>query len=626
MLTILLTAAAPVKMMPIKSATPFRGEISFEAYNCEKIQNTYLVQFAPTNMCLEDEDTPIDSKPITAVLLQDLKATRHQGFKCSIWETLRAYDCGMFSHVTPFVSMNRDRAVHLNEEACQKAVNDGLLWTKNDYVKVKKRGVTHVHFNTKGDNWISQGGKGACYGESHVNEEGYMLRTALITVRWTLRVTEVAIINQDNKLRVEQEPLLLPCKLKEKSCYANEARYIWSNKPNEQCTAAVVNTFKAIEIKKQGKTIISGTNGDMIRLEVKGPVQLCGKNVLETNVQDIFVTTDLKADTWARQRPEFGPEAIQEYIADREQFLAHHIAGQLRQELKEDTMGRCIKHMKLRFRLTHRPDSQEKDVWQMGNGVFGKNAKHAFYVFSCSPVNVTPRLTNTCYEDLPVTDISTNEDWFMDPTSNMLAKKSISKKCNDKLPDIFKSEENKWIAVGTDINEVRAPTTFRQHTRADEDLSITSGLFGHNVLINLTANSHIRDTIQGMNTELTNIIKQKIDHNTLYSRTGLGEVENLAGEAVSKIWPSNFFKSIKTWINDKMELLTIIVVTVLIILLIMLMMYLNCCTMCRNILQQRHHVQQRNEQLNAFELRPMIQQPTAPATLPSLTHLNLNKI
>ena len=460
-------------------------------WDCSEPESIRKIAFNNKDNC--DAKQQIRSiKNVSLTLLQHTTSTKHKGFSCSLMETKRIFQCGMFDHAAVWTTKSYfDVPREITKRECAELRRSGEFKDDAGTIRrVKTDGTTILNYDLAGRTW-NEGTDLNCQGQDFVLD-GQTLHSAVIHVQQTFTIEEDTIIAEKNIISSKSKGVYLPCAETDRSCVMKDRTYIWEIDPKNTCEFRMTRQFQATWIEAEdGRAVVMSSDGSLIRLVIDNELIKCGHKIFRTNYPGLFLTkTEKNTDyDWKRIDPE--DVSIQAYIANRDDFVYHIITHRLREEFQEVIATACKEfHNAERFRFLALQSEPGLASWVMGNGTFATVGGETMFVYTCQQVVATPRKTKNCYQALPVNVIAPqnfdprNRTWFVEPNSRRLTSEGIQIPCSDVMAPNMKTTDNRWIAYGQSVQYVEAPgfhqmdfnwTEIKQRLEKNQPLNFPKG-------------------------------------------------------------------------------------------------------------------------------------------------------
>ena len=557
------------------------NEPRLQAFNCSKVRGTRHIAYNGKNHCT-NIDTNVRVQNVSITLLQDTQTSHHEAIRCTLTETKRVSDCGMFSHITPIYHLSHDnKKLPMSHEACRKANEQGLLYTtKNVDEKVLQVGNTYLNYDQIGGSWIDHG-KGQCAGGKFWSN-GKQLTSAVVNIQWHLSIEKVNLTWRFNDLSVEQERLSLPCHINAKACVTKDATYVWKKPLNfaNACPAAKMTSFKGVEITSQSGTLIKSTDGSMVRFHKKHPSRLCGRRVWETEMDRVYMLYTLgNEDMWATARVDLAADMLQEYIADRDDFVLHQARHEIKEEFAKAMQSQCIMDKELgeTYPILSGPAAQTRSIWSVKEGMFAKHAAEAYYVFRCEETSVVPRQTELCYDSLPVSGLDQQQLLFLQPMSRLLTKTASVVPCSKALQNTYRARNGKWISSTRSPKYTEEPHSY-SITENIKEFDLDAGLLNEHVIDDIAKHQTFEQIASALPSELSHLILNAEDPKQMRTSREMAMIH----DNVKKL-TSSLFSPITAWIwQQEKWIATVLGLVIAIIVTIIACKLLSISERCTN--------------------------------------------
>ena len=440
-------------------------EPTLTAYDCAETTDMRNIQYHKEKTCINEDELYTHQRNISAIVIQDTEHEDIPAYECKFRRSNSYFHCGMFSHMTPVNYLNTAlEETKLPANECRRAKELGYLRLNGEDHVVQKEGLSTLHLETRGGTWLS-GGSVTCWGESFLTNSGHRFGSGVEYVMISLEITKITLQLHKGKLHIKNRRQAVPCRKAEEFCETRKSTIYW-NYNDKQCSAAMINKFKGLELVDQKQQrVIHSTDGNFIRLIIHDEKELCGHQVYATNLENIYLiyANHENATAWANTQFTFDPISVQTYIADRDDYILSQLHKEITDVYAQVSNHRCIADhiLKARYPLLMRAPAQAAKTWQIEDNLFAKHAGKSFYTFRCQKVNVIPRAATVCYNRLPVY-YKTEETsrFFLDPDTHILHKKASIIPCPEVMFDKYQDNSGRWIAADKTPFHTMAPNSF----------------------------------------------------------------------------------------------------------------------------------------------------------------------
>ena len=516
-LIILITITYGTSALDLDEHLPWAkgNEPIFTAYDCNDVKEHRLVQYEEGKTCLNKQEMYHSVRNRRAVIIQDSDHLDFPAFRCSATQTRKVYDCGWESYTSP---LNWYEAYEVNmdisKEECKRAILLGEFQTEDGNIRrINGTGTTVIEAEVTGNSWTDSG-KVYCRGGKYEHPQGDLIQ-AVVTLYIKFKIEAVTLKAYDGELRVAQEHQILPCLGIDRGCKGKGAEAYYWHHPKSICSASIAAEFVGTEYRRDdGKTFLKASDGEMIRLEIRGRKVVCGKHLYSTNIEAVYVSyaSITQVKLWAKGQVDMDLKMMQSYIADRDDFIIHQTQAELEAVYAEATHHRCISDddMKTRYPLLDAPmGTTTQQAFQLMDDIFAMDAGAAYFVFRCQKRKVTPRATGNCWEKLPVKGVDNNRNYFLDGRTKMISWTANWVNCPEMMHKVYKDDKGKWIE-GSKIPRYAKPPSYHKvrDPLLQVDYDITGGVVSRFNLKDVeTRATHLNDK-EAMMTELINVIKK----------------------------------------------------------------------------------------------------------------------
>ena len=449
---------------------------NIEAWNCDVPKDIMSQSYSQEENCGKIDDAPKRGRPITATILQEERRRRHKGQACSILETRINLYCGLFSHSTVLINLNRynvPRKVSYDE--CKNMIEKNTFVDETGVAHdINKQGLSTLAYVPSGSTWRSSNGGTHCQGEDvFINNKKYSGVVTQVQLVIRIQEEEIWYDPEENKLTTHFTEKVLPCEEDDKHCITQEHTFLWTVDPDSKCMFAKTRVFRGNEFTtSSGQTVILATDGSMNRFVKKGEITRCEETLYTTANPRIFVQIEEEKDYDKTQwRDIHASEASMiMYVQHREEFLFYAITSQMRKEFHQVLLEDCKRQHKLN-KLVFYAEHSEPGVqtWSMGNGTFGTMAGDIIYTYECQKEIVYPRRTDRCYQGLPV-QRNVFGNWFVEPITHRLTKEGIVIPCTNLFQSKFRTIDGRWVTGGKNVVWATPPSNEKYNDESLADI------------------------------------------------------------------------------------------------------------------------------------------------------------
>ena len=439
----LATDAAPAQVA--------QDNVRFRAVDCEhaKVTDAYA---AHQQVDCENDTTNVKANLIGYTLVEKFVADSAPGFRCVLAYSRTAYECGMFSHL----ALGGLPTYHVPQ---QVSVTDCRKWSETKEATFFGRrypieidGVNIISVATTGDLEYSNS-EYTCQGVTEkVGEK--TIRKAFVTTQIDLTITPVNFKIRDHRVYSPPDHVVTRCHAMTSGCEEGDRTYVWSIDhlvPDESCQIQVVKAYvgRLIYNNNDPPAFVDETNKFYITLHET--TRVCDVNAYVTAYDRLLLvlTSDLEQHQLGQSKS--SAPRLTAWVSSRDDYLAYYAEVLTQQRLDRDHRSRC---------LTRRSSQHREPGLHHQDGLnYVLNAGEITYHIACTRTSVTPRATEACYEDMPVS--AKQGPRYMEPTTRLLKRHSPVAPCFSHLPASFQAEDQHWYSMSPHLTLAAPPSSHR---------------------------------------------------------------------------------------------------------------------------------------------------------------------
>jgi hypothetical protein len=267
------------------------------------------------------------------------------------------------------------------------------------------------------------------------------------------------------------------CKLSDGRCHTGQSQLIYQT-PSETCDLVLLKTTTFYEIQGERPRYTAPTalslpaytdeknstrvenmeyentpmvlmtpgNQDTLRFVRKGVLRKCNHQVFSTNYDHLFVSTD-QVPT-AKRSIEATDIKLTQFVTNKMDYLYHSNLALIEDIYRDTILRDCqIKRELLRTQLAFASANPDAATPLLSThlGIFGRVTGEALFIFKCTPVEVTPRNSTDCTNQLAVT--YERRKVYLEPISRIIVNTPTIIECSTITPPRFKMTDNLWLTV-----------------------------------------------------------------------------------------------------------------------------------------------------------------------------------
>ena len=423
-----------------------------DAWDCSNPDEIDNISYDQSDNCHAEK--PItETRNTTFLLLQETGKRRHNGIRCKILETRQVQHCGMFDHMTHLngkTFFNKMMAVPA--QICNQMATRGLLlgYDGNSY-QVARRGFTTLNYEWKGNSYATAAGEVKCTG-GKILLENTVISNAVIHVEQQIWIEEDEFIWTKGLLHSTLQDAKLPCHVDDLECETGQGTFTWIVKDEDECTVQRTRQFVAQEVSNGEATAVMSIDKSMIALQKKDSVvNKCGVSLHETNVPGMFLEEGVGKRKWKDIHPSSMSTTM--YTNAKDNWLLQFTMGEMEKRFSELLKRECAKSAKLdQFRVEARRAESGPRTWPFDAdmpGKFAVTAGDSVYTYECKSVQVVPRVTKRCFNELPVYLTAPGglpRPMFLQSQTRLLLTEGVEIPCTKTFTPKYKTKTGRWIS------------------------------------------------------------------------------------------------------------------------------------------------------------------------------------
>ena len=471
--------AAMVIMLMVSIMNPGTTE-GFKAYDCANTSNRVDVY-----SLLQPAECPT-ATPVHAVErtifgeIVQIKGERTVPiFRCRVIESIVSQYCGFLSAggVTRYLKWREPRAVEAQD--CRDAERTGKLQVHDREFSVTPGTTTSHSMFLAGDLTDS----GDCTTGVIETASGQKLGGQAAQAMFEIIVSkEYAKVNDFKGIITVAAGI--SAKVTDLSLVDTmEGTYVWEH-VKEACPRTLIQLFRGMirifsnsTANLEGSTAMVEVKDQAAGLELGHMFVLCGSSALRTHIDNIAVFAHQD------QRMEVASGAREEEATDTTRLESAISFQLIKKSMKLEDKIRQVKHeicqnrretAFLRLESIAGADNPYSLLQTFGRGHTIATSGAVAYVTQCNPVEVLPRVSGNCTEEIPVT--WGNASVFVDPISFVIKTAASPTRCNDIAPPRW-NIAGRWYCAYPAIRECATPMDLPvEAVKIDEEDPLDLGL------------------------------------------------------------------------------------------------------------------------------------------------------
>nr|WPV62264.1 MAG: glycoprotein [Wufeng shrew chuvirus 6] len=479
-------------LLPLLWASP---GLTLVGYDCEKPEsNISTIALSMVAKCDALVKIP-EPVPVNVMVLQTIDNHIIKGVSCLIERSYLIFHCGMHSHT----SVTRDgfmtnEILGLSEDACRKLHLTGEYVTDTGYKLsgIKVNSLDHRDVDEQGSVW---GSIGDCSGKDFsLNGRDYKsaimqsdYKILLKTINLQLSTSDTAKVHLPGGATADY---VLGHTFDEVYGYI-----FWKPEQlNHRCSHwshAVLYEGMAMRYNSDVTTSTIVANNTLVTfaLQLKKQQIICDVHGYTTDHPRLNIII-VNSNMLLPKLPALSPTQVDMFLYTNAKFVffQHHFKGQLNDMFFGLHQRLCdIKYQLLIQLTTLAYISPEEFAWAytQSPGITAVMAGEVLYLIKCTPVPITIRNTNECYNEIPV--LYNNQTRFMKPRSHIISDFGSEKECNP-LSEPLYFLEGKWVQLKPTPHAVENPLTLTATEKSiwsykDIPNLLSSGLYSDTDLV-----------------------------------------------------------------------------------------------------------------------------------------------
>ena len=421
------------------------------AFNCDRPsvvkQYDAVGRCARTVPAFEPEGRPTEYTVLTKIEDQNLA-----GFSCSVVVSRRQYYCGFLSYATPAAIFEIEKNIPITPQQCkkmsiEKKFEDDLTHTP---LPISVPGVTVLGQRESGAGG-TKGGQVACQGESII-VRGQVTKNIVTESFFKVKVKRETFTTDGTVVQAPRYGVSLSCAQSVGGCGGVERTFIWPATP-----LCMYRRVAMVSGRQTENKFVGVSRRMLLQFDEKKSFKLptaCGNvPVLSTQVKNIVAMRGTFAWSNLKKIPiinEQESDLTLDFELERE-FLS----WQIRYLIGAPTTAGCSHGF---------PQATDIPV-RIGHGEFGFLTGSVWTEFRCKPVLVQLRISDFCYDNIPVHGTGVQ---FVQPGTHIFVARANQVPCPTLFPTIVQGLMGWWKLP--EIKEVPALPTSDQASIRPLDL------------------------------------------------------------------------------------------------------------------------------------------------------------
>ena len=255
-------------------------------------------------------------------------------------------------------------------------------------------------------------------------------------------------------VQVQEDHVELPCVGLLHYCETSEATYIWEEIQNTQYQLVQSVTGELRE--EEGQQVLISRD-KKIRLVLGEAEKEAGRTYRATKYNNIYVcdgvasyldsinSNHLRLVAWVAARDDYLSWALEQRILETYSIVSNQRCHR-EQDMLKNQMATSFTSPE-GFHHLH-----------LGENRFGALIGEVLYEYTCTEVNVEPRRTKRCTQELPV--VWENKNFFLEPISRLMKTYGNVVPCSHLLEAKFLTTDGRWLTANPELKYTTAPHQF----------------------------------------------------------------------------------------------------------------------------------------------------------------------
>ena len=423
--------------------------ISFTGHDCNA--QTVLDRYSRRGPETCQQQRRVEEEParVPYALVEATQPTTIHGYTCARRTSQVHLSCGMFSHISISALPSFLVPDPPSREECRTWTEEGsgvfygkrfdLAADAETVVVVATAGQLNHH-----DQVVD------CTGITETVED-QTVKKSFSVVQHSIVISRVNFKVRDGQIYNPETHEVLPCHFLSHSCQDAVKTSIWSTEGQEEwddrtCRLKIVNTFDGV-VQVEDDQYSSFTDEDKkFRVTMGKAVTLCQTmEARSTPYAHLYMipVADIDQTLQKSTKPQ-----LSDWVASRDDFLSAYTEKLVAESQGESRMDRCVKD------LANQP--QRQGLHHVSENVFNLIRGEVNYAIACRTVNVTPRSTTQCTQDLPVQNLQ-GEHLYLQAQTRLLKKFSPVIDCSMSLPPAYETTAGHWVVFTPQLRLVEPP-------------------------------------------------------------------------------------------------------------------------------------------------------------------------
>ena len=448
-------------MLTIMNLNTANGNMTLTGYLCDHPTRVQDYRVLPFNQSACWSPKARATKEETYSIVQKQTYAMATGFKCSKKISRFVFVCThnlVAAHQRLAAVPEIEVPVKAKQEECHTWVTTGKYRGpdgKQHQVDMDRTNL--LNFYEAGRQEVS-GGSIICEGErvklgDRLIDGVAILEQVKVTLekrkfRFTPRSTMSATV------QVQEDHVELPCIGMLHYCETSEATYIWDEVQKTQFQ--LVQAVEAEVREEEGQQVLI-SRGKKIRLTLGDVEKQEGRTYQATRYNNIYVckgladyldsisSNHLRLVAWVAARDDYLSWALEERILETYDIVSNQRCHR-EQDMLKNQMATSFTSPE-GFHHLH-----------LGKNRFGALIGEVLYEYTCMEVEVQPRRTKRCTQELPV--VWEQKNFYLEPISRLMKTYGNVVPCSQLLETKFLTKNGRWLTANPGLRYTTAPRQF----------------------------------------------------------------------------------------------------------------------------------------------------------------------
>ena len=460
------------------------------AYDCNNPTDITTHSYDEVIGCQQQRPTSEhdNSKESHFQILQENDKVRINGGICVVYKSTKNHFCGTYSHQTSISSLDvTHMKIKIDTKVCKKW-HETLIVEPNDLREdtILQRNTPNLNLVHNAENIYRGFKRGSqitttsndvnCVGSTSLIDNGsddpIEVEQVVTHVEYKITIHNVTLlVNQRTGLVIDKTlNRRLECPKQTEKCTFDLDSYVW-REPGRKCNLYHVQYASGHTMETtEGKYFVS--NETLIYLKIKGEEKRCGRTILATDLDSIYMLRQYvhfhENQTRIKQKLEPEDIIIALDYTSRDAYIYNKLLDNMKAQVSMMNSKHCIDIRTVKNNLFSSFNNlQLSDAIQPlridNKGTYALALSEVIYLFKCKEKLVNPvKLTgSSCYKNLPVTIKESNgQVLFLQARNRMLVPLGVQTTCLLNFKAQFKQTNGKY-SIYTPEGLVKSSTAYQ---------------------------------------------------------------------------------------------------------------------------------------------------------------------